>query len=149
MGAKVLAQTSIVDGLREERKLWGQELAHQGASLARERGRLESQVDALGAENTSLREELQKERDAVRIKEKQLEDCAHTVQQLRKAMADSERGREEKHREIQELKRRLEHEGASFTEMQVCHYIYSLFIICILVMVLMFVSVLFIELIMN
>ena len=34
--SQLLAQTSIVEGLREERKLWGKELAHQG-SLGKER----------------------------------------------------------------------------------------------------------------
>ena len=28
--SQLLAKTSVVEGLREERKLWGKELAHQG-----------------------------------------------------------------------------------------------------------------------
>ena len=36
LSAQVSAQDSIVCGLREERKLWGHELALQGASLAQE-----------------------------------------------------------------------------------------------------------------
>ena len=30
--SQLLAQTSVVEGLREERQLWGKELAHQGGS---------------------------------------------------------------------------------------------------------------------
>ena len=69
--SKVQAQESVIEGLREERQLWGRELAHQGATLAQDRGRLEAQVDALSEEVKSTREQLQREREALRIKEKQ------------------------------------------------------------------------------
>lgn len=49
-----------------------------------------------------------------------MEDHAHTVQQLRRAMADGDREREGERRELQELRRRLEHEEAAVAEMQVC-----------------------------
>ena len=71
MLSKVQAQESVIEGLREERQLWGKELAHQGATLAQDRGRLEAQVDALSEEVKSTREQLQREREALRIKEKQ------------------------------------------------------------------------------
>jgi hypothetical protein len=44
----------VIDGLREERKLWGKELAHQGASLAQDRGRLEAQLDTFTKECKAL-----------------------------------------------------------------------------------------------
>lgn len=72
MLSKVQAQESLIEGLREERQLWGKELAHQGATLAQDRGRLEAQVDALAEDAKSTREQLQREREAVRIKEKQV-----------------------------------------------------------------------------
>ena len=44
----------MIEGLREERKLWGKELAHQGAALAQDRGRLEAQLDTLTKECKAL-----------------------------------------------------------------------------------------------
>lgn len=49
----------MIGGLREERRLWGQELALQGASLAQDRGRLEAKIESLSLEVESLREQLQ------------------------------------------------------------------------------------------
>ena len=49
----------MLEGLREERQLWGRELSRQGAGLARDRGRMEAQIEALTQETASLREELQ------------------------------------------------------------------------------------------
>ncbi len=70
--SRVQAQESVIDGLREERQLWGRELAHQGATLAQDRGRMEAQLQGLSEEVKSTREQLQREREAVRIKEKQV-----------------------------------------------------------------------------
>ena len=44
----------MIEGLREERKLWGKELAHQGAALAQDRGRMEAQLDTLTKECKAL-----------------------------------------------------------------------------------------------
>ena len=41
-------------GLHEERKLWSQELASQGASLAQDQGRLESQIESVTREVSEL-----------------------------------------------------------------------------------------------
>ena len=49
----------MAEGLREERQLWGQELAQQGAELAQDRGRMEAQIESLTSETASLREDLQ------------------------------------------------------------------------------------------
>ena len=54
--AKLSAQESLAKGLREERKLWSQELASQGASLAQDRGRLESQIEYLTREVSELQD---------------------------------------------------------------------------------------------
>ena len=51
----------MLEGLREERQLWGRELAQQGAELAQDRGRMEAQIEALSNETTTLRSELQVE----------------------------------------------------------------------------------------
>ncbi len=47
-------------------------MAHQGATLAQDRGRMEAQLQGLSEEVKSTREQLQREREAVRIKEKQV-----------------------------------------------------------------------------
>lgn len=113
----------MVEGLREERQLWGKELAHQGASLAQERGRMEAELGFLTKETGVLRQQLQSERDAVRVKGKQLEDQAHTIQTLKKALAEKEvelrSGGAELEKEVKELKFRLEREELSNMDMQV------------------------------
>lgn len=52
--AQASAQESVIEGLREERKLWGKELAHQGAALAQDRGRMEAQLDTRTKECKAL-----------------------------------------------------------------------------------------------
>ena len=86
------AQESVIAGLREERQLWGKELAHQGiaaahihthtpfhpshlhtlpgATLAQDRGRMEAQVEALLQEVKGLHQQTERDRDNLRIKEK-------------------------------------------------------------------------------
>ncbi len=65
----------MIEGLREERQLWGRELAHQGATLAQDRGRMEAQIESLSLDVKTTREQLQREREALRIKEKQVMYC--------------------------------------------------------------------------
>lgn len=112
-----------MEGLREERQLWGKELAHQGASLAQERGRMEAELEFLTKETGVLRQQLQSERDAVRVKGKQLEDQAHTIQTLKKALGEKEAELRscgaELEKEVKELKFRLEREEVSNMDMQV------------------------------
>ena len=61
----------MISGLREERKLWGQELAIQGASLAQDRGRMEGQIDSLNREVKELREKLEVKRLASSLRDMQ------------------------------------------------------------------------------
>ncbi len=117
------AQISVIDGLREERQLWGKELAHQGASLAQERGRMEAQIESLSEETKSLRQELQRLRDMLRVKEKQVEDQAQSLIQLKQSSAGKEnelsalQSRIDKEKEDMKLK--LELEEANNAHMQV------------------------------
>jgi leucine-rich repeat/coiled-coil domain-containing protein 1 len=117
--SQVTAQQSVIEGLREERQLWGKELAHQGASLAQDRGRMEAELGFLTKEVGVLREQLHSERDAVRVKEKQLEDQAHTILTLKKTLGDKEAELKGGGSEVQELRLRLEREEASSMDMQV------------------------------
>ncbi|KAI0229637.1 Leucine-rich repeat and coiled-coil domain-containing protein 1 [Lamellibrachia satsuma] len=84
--AEVQALGSVVEGLKAERKLWGQELAQQGASLSQDRGRLESRIEILTGEVASLKKQLQSETDAVRIKAKMIEDQTETIRKLKGAV---------------------------------------------------------------
>ena len=51
---------------------------------------MEAQVESLSQEVCSLREQVQRERDALRVKEKQLDDQGQTIRQLKEALADRE-----------------------------------------------------------
>ena len=55
LSAQASAQESVIGGLKEERQLWGKELAQQGAALAQDRGRMEAQIDSLTKDCKSLR----------------------------------------------------------------------------------------------
>eukprot|EP00731_Ephydatia_muelleri_P026224 Em0018g324a len=73
--AQVTAQESVVEGLREERKLWSKELAHQGAS---------SCSGPRKARSTEC------DHDALRVKGKIVEDLSQTVQQLKQSLQSKE-----------------------------------------------------------
>lgn len=116
--------------MREERKLWGKELAYQGASLAQERGRMEAQVEALSQEVKDLREQTQRERDTLRIKEKLMEDQNKSIQELRQAAAAKEyelqSARLEWQQQQQLLQVQLEQEEAANLELQVQAVVHQL-----------------------
>ncbi|XP_005094489.3 leucine-rich repeat and coiled-coil domain-containing protein 1 [Aplysia californica] len=88
--ATVQAQESVIEGLKAERKLWGQELAQQGASLSQDRGRLEAKIEALTSESTGLKKQLGRETDAVKIKAKMIEDQTETIRKLKEAVVERE-----------------------------------------------------------
>ena len=117
------AQESVIDGLREERQLWSKELAHQGATLAQDRGRIEGQLDSLTKENKTLREELVRERDRVRVKEKQVEDQLESIHRLKRDLSSREHEVQSHkldwQREQQSLQLLLEQEEASNRELNV------------------------------
>lgn len=83
LSAKVTAQESVIAGLREERKLWGQELALQGATLAQDRGRMEGQIETLTRETKELRDKLENASTSLRVKDKVIEDHSNTIQKLK------------------------------------------------------------------
>ena len=118
------------EGLREERKLWGKELAYQGASLAQERGRMEAQVEALSQEVKDLREQTQRERDTIRIKEKLMEDQNKSIQELRQAAAAKEYELQSTQLEWQQqqqlLQVQLEQEEAANLDLQVQAVVHQL-----------------------
>lgn len=86
--AKLIAQEAILAGLREEKKLWSQELAHQGASLAQDRGRLESTIQTLTSEINTLKKQLDKEVETCRIKQTIIESQLDTIQKLKDGLIE-------------------------------------------------------------
>ena len=53
----------MLAGLKEEKKLWSQELANQGAALAQDRGQYESKIESLRTQVSELQELAQVERE--------------------------------------------------------------------------------------
>ncbi|CAB4004917.1 Leucine-rich repeat and coiled-coil domain-containing 1 [Paramuricea clavata] len=114
--SQVRAQDSVIQGLRMERKLWGEELAQQGASLAQDRGRLESKVESLTDETRQLQKQLEDANDSIRIKSKMLEDQTESIRQLKKSLneRDSEHQKieENEKNKLRDLEERLEQQLA-------------------------------------
>ena len=53
------AQESVIEGLKAERALWGEELAQQGATLSQDRGRMQAKIEALTSEVNTLKKQLE------------------------------------------------------------------------------------------
>jgi len=105
--AQSKAQESVLEGLRKERKLWGEELAKQGASLAQDRGRLEAQIDSLTNEVKNLKQRERENLDGLKIKSKLIEDQTDTIHKLKQEIV-------EKKAELKNLSERSAAEAKSF-----------------------------------
>ncbi|XP_014785283.1 leucine-rich repeat and coiled-coil domain-containing protein 1 [Octopus bimaculoides] len=81
--AQIEAQESLIVGLRAERKVWENELAQQGTSLAQDRGRLEVKLESLEVEIECLKKQLKSEVDTVKIKMKIIDDQAESIRSLK------------------------------------------------------------------
>ncbi|XP_037644591.1 leucine-rich repeat and coiled-coil domain-containing protein 1 isoform X2 [Sebastes umbrosus] len=86
--SQLTAQESVIDGLRAERRIWGQELAQQGVSLAQDRGRLEARVEVLGAELETQKKQNERDYDALKIKTKIIDDQTETIRKLKEALQE-------------------------------------------------------------
>ncbi|CAD5113180.1 DgyrCDS2368 [Dimorphilus gyrociliatus] len=86
--AQLTAVKSINEGLKAERKVWSEELAEQGSSLAQERGRLEAKIESLRNENATLAKQLESEVDTVRIKTAIIQDQTSTIAKLKEALLE-------------------------------------------------------------
>uniref|UniRef100_A0AAV2JRR0 Leucine-rich repeat and coiled-coil domain-containing protein 1 n=1 Tax=Knipowitschia caucasica TaxID=637954 RepID=A0AAV2JRR0_KNICA len=96
--SQLTAQESVIDGLRAERRIWGQELAQQGASLAQDRGRLEAKIEVLSAELVTQKKQNERDNDALKIKAKIVDDQTETIRKLKESLQD----REEQIRKVKE-----------------------------------------------
>ncbi|XP_040000417.1 leucine-rich repeat and coiled-coil domain-containing protein 1 isoform X1 [Xiphias gladius] len=86
--SQLTAQESVIDGLRAERRIWGQELAQQGASLAQDRGRLEARIEVLSTELETQKKQNERDNDALKIKAKIIDDQTETIRKLKEALQE-------------------------------------------------------------
>ncbi|XP_037537288.1 leucine-rich repeat and coiled-coil domain-containing protein 1 [Nematolebias whitei] len=120
--SQLSAQESVIDGLRAERKIWGQELAQQGASLAQDRGRLEARIEVLTAELETQRKQNERDQDALKIKAKIMDDQTETIRKLKEFLQERDdqirRSREEAAQAQKKLQQQLEEELGQQAELK-------------------------------
>uniref|UniRef100_A0A8C3XNI0 Leucine-rich repeat and coiled-coil domain-containing protein 1 n=1 Tax=Chelydra serpentina TaxID=8475 RepID=A0A8C3XNI0_CHESE len=119
--SQLTAQESVIDGLKVERKIWGQELAQQGASLAQDRGKLEAKIEVLTNESEILKKQNERDNDALRIKTKIVEDQTETIRKLKEGLQERDeqmRKQREENVEIQKTFRvQLDEKTAQLEEL--------------------------------
>ncbi|XP_042353819.1 leucine-rich repeat and coiled-coil domain-containing protein 1 isoform X2 [Plectropomus leopardus] len=120
--SQLTAQESVIDGLRAERRIWGQELAQQGASLAQDRGRLEARIEVLGTELETQKKQNERDSDALKIKTKIIDDQTETIRKLKEALQERDdqirRLREEAVQAQKRLQEQQEEETARQAELR-------------------------------
>ncbi|XP_041697721.1 leucine-rich repeat and coiled-coil domain-containing protein 1 isoform X1 [Coregonus clupeaformis] len=120
--SQLTAQESVIDGLRVERRIWGQELAQQGASLSQDRGRLEARIEVLAAELESQKKQNERDNDALRIKVKVIDDQTETIRKLKEGLQErDEQGRRQREESLQaqrRLQQQLEEESAASQDLR-------------------------------
>ncbi|XP_026791598.3 leucine-rich repeat and coiled-coil domain-containing protein 1 isoform X1 [Pangasianodon hypophthalmus] len=120
--SQLSAQETVIEGLRAERRLWGQELAQQGASLAQDRGRLEAKIEVLTTELESQKKQNQRDNDSLKIKTKIVDDQTETIRKLKEAVQERDeqlRALREENLQIQrKFQKELEGEMSSAAELR-------------------------------
>ncbi|XP_043921997.1 leucine-rich repeat and coiled-coil domain-containing protein 1 [Protopterus annectens] len=86
--SQLTAQESVIDGLKAERKIWGEELAQQGSSLAQDRGRLEAKIEVFSTEIESLKKQNERDSDTIKIKARIIEDQTETIRKLKEGLQE-------------------------------------------------------------
>ncbi|XP_061111868.1 leucine-rich repeat and coiled-coil domain-containing protein 1 [Conger conger] len=119
--SQLTAQESVLQGLRSERRIWGQELAQQGASLAQDRGRLEAKIEVLATELETQKKQNERDNDALKIKAKILDDQTETIRKLKQGLLDRDeqirRLREESLQAEKRFQEQLEEEAGPMREL--------------------------------
>ncbi|XP_060788227.1 leucine-rich repeat and coiled-coil domain-containing protein 1 isoform X2 [Neoarius graeffei] len=120
--SQLIAQETVIEGLRAERRLWGQELAQQGASLAQDRGRLEAKIEVLTTELESQKKQNQRDNDSLKIKTKIVDDQTETIRKLKEAVQERDeqlRALREENLQVQrKCQKELEDEMVSAAELR-------------------------------
>ena len=110
--AQIEAQESLIVGLRAERKVWENELAQQGTSLAQDRGRLEIKIETLSTEVEYLKKQLKSEVDTVKIKSKLIDDQTDSIKTLKMELSQKDKLIQEIQEDAAKSKKNIENELA-------------------------------------
>ncbi|KFP77056.1 Leucine-rich repeat and coiled-coil domain-containing protein 1, partial [Apaloderma vittatum] len=119
--SQLTAQESVIDGLKMERKIWGQELAQQGAHLAQDRGKLEAKIEVLTNEIEMLKKQKEQDSDTIRIKNKIVDDQTETIRRLKEGLQEKDKQIRKQHEESREAQKsfqvQLDEKTAEFEEL--------------------------------
>ncbi|NXJ71440.1 LRCC1 protein, partial [Rostratula benghalensis] len=119
--SQLTAQESVIDGLKMERKIWGQELAQQGAHLAQERGKLEAKIEVLTSEIEMLKKQKEQDTDTIKIKNKIVDDQTETIRRLKEGLQEKDKQIRKQHEENMEARElfqvQLDEKAAEFEEL--------------------------------
>nr|XP_009943897.1 PREDICTED: leucine-rich repeat and coiled-coil domain-containing protein 1 [Opisthocomus hoazin] len=119
--SQLTAQESVIDGLKIERKIWGQEMTEQGAHLAQDRGKLEAKVEVLTNEVEMLKKQKEQDSDTIRIKNKIVDDQTETIRRLKEGLQEKDkqiRKQQEENLEARKLFQvQLDEKTAEFEEL--------------------------------
>ncbi|NXQ36261.1 LRCC1 protein, partial [Alaudala cheleensis] len=105
--SQLTAQESVIDGLKMERKIWGQELAEQGAHLAQDRGKLEAKIEVLTNEIDALKKQKEQDSDTIKIKNKIVDDQTETIRRLKEGLQEKDKQIKKHHEENREAQKLL------------------------------------------
>ncbi|NXQ55355.1 LRCC1 protein, partial [Anthoscopus minutus] len=105
--SQLTAQESVIDGLKMERKIWGQELAEQGAHLAQDRGKLEAKIEVLTNEIDTLKKQKEQDSDTIKIKNKIVDDQTETIRRLKEGLQEKDKQIKKHHEENREAEKLL------------------------------------------
>ncbi|NXI70831.1 LRCC1 protein, partial [Anseranas semipalmata] len=118
--SQLTAQESVIDGLKMERKIWGQELAQQGAHLSQDRGKLEAKIEVLTNEVEILKKQKEQDSDALRIKNKIVDDQTETIRRLKEGLQERDQQIRKQHEENKKAQKlfqvQLDEKAAEFEE---------------------------------
>ncbi|XP_066188975.1 leucine-rich repeat and coiled-coil domain-containing protein 1 [Sylvia atricapilla] len=106
--SQLTAQESVIDGLKMERKIWGQELAEQGAHLAQDRGKLEAKIEVLTNEIDTLKKQKEQDSDTIKIKNKIVDDQTETIRRLKEGLQEKDKQIKKNHEENREAQKLLQ-----------------------------------------
>ncbi|NXU17302.1 LRCC1 protein, partial [Pardalotus punctatus] len=106
--SQLTAQESVIDGLKMERKIWGQELAEQGAHLAQDRGKMEAKIEVLTNEIDMLKKQKEEDSDTIRIKNKIVDDQTETIRRLKEGLQEKDKQIRKQHEENREAQKLLQ-----------------------------------------
>uniref|UniRef100_A0A8D0FFR3 Leucine-rich repeat and coiled-coil domain-containing protein 1 n=1 Tax=Strix occidentalis caurina TaxID=311401 RepID=A0A8D0FFR3_STROC len=122
--SQLTAQESVIDGLKMERKIWGQELAQQGkitSHLAQDRGKLEAKIEVLINEIETLKKQKEQDSDTIRIKNKIVDDQTETIRRLKEGLQEKDKQIRKQHEENLEAQKsfqvQLDEKAAEFEEL--------------------------------